>query len=66
LEAERARLIKERSRAQQDADKLGRKLDNPDFVRRAPPEVVEETRVRLNAVQQELARLDAALRRVEA
>ncbi|MBV8520960.1 MAG: valine--tRNA ligase [Acetobacteraceae bacterium] len=65
LEAERARLIKERSRAQQDADKLGRKLDNPDFVRRAPPEVVEETRARLTAVQQELARLDAALRRVE-
>ncbi len=62
--AERARLGKERAKAAQEADKLARKLANPDFVRRAPEEVVEETRARHAAGEAEMARLDAALARL--
>jgi valyl-tRNA synthetase len=65
LEAERSRLGRERAKAAQEASKLEQKLANPDFVRRAPPEIVEENRERLAAVQADVARLDAALRRLD-
>ncbi len=65
LEAERARLGRERAKAAQEGAKLEQKLANADFVRRAPPEVVEENRERLAAIHAEMARLDAALRRLE-
>ncbi len=45
-------------------EKSRSKLDNADFVRRAPAEVVEENRERLQAARDEIARLDAALRRI--
>ena len=64
LDAERARLQKERARAVDEAGKVERKLANADFVARAKPEVVDENRERLSAFQQETARLDAALRRL--
>jgi len=65
LETERTRLGRERAKSAQDAAKLEQKLANPDFVRRAPPEVVEENRERLAAARADVARLDAALRRLE-
>ena len=64
LDAERARLGRERARAVDEASKVERKLGNADFVARARPEVVDENRERLSAFQQETARLDAALRRL--
>jgi valyl-tRNA synthetase len=64
LAAERARLQKERAKTQKEADGLVRKLANPDFVARADPEVVEETRERLESAKAEVARLDAALARI--
>jgi valyl-tRNA synthetase len=64
LQAERARLAKERAKAASEGEKLARKLENADFIRRAPEEVVEENRERLEAARQEVARLDAALRRI--
>ena len=64
LDAERARLAKERGRADQEVQKIAKKLDNADFVRRAPEAVVEENRDRLRAARDEVARLDAALRRI--
>jgi valyl-tRNA synthetase len=64
LDAERARLAKERGRAEQEVQKIAKKLDNADFVRRAPEAVVEENRDRLRAARDEVARLDAALRRI--
>ena len=64
LAAERARLHKERARALDEAAKVERKLGNADFVARARPEVVDEHRDRLSAFRQEMARLDAALRRI--
>ena len=62
---ERARLMRERERAAAAAEKLARKLADADFVARAPEEVVEENRERLAAARAELARLDAALARIE-
>ena len=62
--AERARLGKERAKTAGEADKLARKLANPDFLRRAPEEVVEETRARHAAAEAEMARLEAALGRL--
>ena len=64
LAAERARLGKDRDRALAEARKLRKKLDTPDFVARAKPEVVEENRERLAAALGEIARLEAALARI--
>ncbi len=64
LDAERARLDKDRLKALAEADKVTRKLDNADFVGRAKPEVVEENRERLAAHRAEAARLAAALARI--
>ena len=61
--AERMRS-KERDKAAGEARKTAQKLDNPDFVRHAPKEVVEENRERLAAAQADIARLEAALQRI--
>ncbi len=64
LDAERARLSKERDRAAGEAKKIAQKLANQNFVARAPVEVVEENRERLATAEAEVARLAAALGRI--
>jgi valyl-tRNA synthetase len=64
IAAERTRLAKERDKTAGDARKIAQKLDNGDFVKRAPEEVVEENRERLAAAQAEINRLEAALLRI--
>ncbi len=64
LDAERARLSKDRQKALSEADKAQRKLDNADFVQRAKPEVVEEIRERVVAFLAEAARLEQAIGRI--
>ena len=64
LGAERARLEKERGRAAAECQKLERKLGNAGFVAQAKPEVVAETRERMEAARLEEARLAAALQRL--
>jgi valyl-tRNA synthetase len=61
---ERTRLTRERDKVAGEARKVVQKLDNADFVRRAPEEVVEENRERLAAMQADIARLEAALHRI--
>jgi valyl-tRNA synthetase len=61
---ERGRLSRERDKAAVEARKIAQKLDNADFVRRAPEEVVEENRERLAAAQAEIGRFEAALQRI--
>jgi valyl-tRNA synthetase len=65
ISAERARLAKERDKLAADAKKTRQKLGNADFVSRAPEEVVAENRERLAAAESEIARLQAALDRLE-
>jgi len=65
LDAERARLARERAKTVAEIGKVESKLSRPDFVERAPPEIVEENHERLRSFHAELARLDAALRRID-
>jgi valyl-tRNA synthetase len=64
LAAEKARLAKEIAALVADVDRTAKKLANPDFVARAPEEVVEENRERLAEAQAAKARLEAALQRL--
>jgi valyl-tRNA synthetase len=65
LGAERARLAKEIAAHGADIDRTARKLANPDFTGRAPPEVVDENRARLAAAEQASQRLGAILDRLK-
>ncbi len=62
LEQERARLAKERARAEQDLQAIAKKLDNPGFVAKAPPEVVAKEKERRTALEGRLVELDKLLR----
>ncbi|MHB8529534.1 MAG: class I tRNA ligase family protein, partial [Caulobacteraceae bacterium] len=65
LTAERARLAKEIASRAADVERAERKLDNPEFVDRAPPEVVEENRAKLAEAREAMVRLKTALARLE-
>ncbi len=64
--AEKGRLHKEIERLASDAKKIEAKLGNPDFLSRAPEEVVEENRERLAEVEERREKLAAALARLGA
>ncbi|MGZ3278268.1 MAG: class I tRNA ligase family protein, partial [Caulobacteraceae bacterium] len=64
--AEKARLAKEIAALEADAERTRKKLGNPDFVARAPEEVVEENRERLAEAEEAVAKLKAALERLQA
>jgi valyl-tRNA synthetase len=66
LTAERARLSKEVANLAADIEKTAKKLGNPDFVSRAPEEVVEENRERLAEAEAAKAKLEGALARLTA
>jgi valyl-tRNA synthetase len=55
--AERARLGREREKIQAEAEGLGRRLENPQFVARAKPAVVAESREKLAALQERLGQI---------
>ncbi len=62
--AERARLAKEIAKLRGEVDKTVAKLDNADFLKRAPPDVVDEQRERLADAQSRLGKLATALSRL--
>ena len=64
--AERTRLAREIDKARAEIGKVDAKLANASFVAKAPPEVVEENRERRATFEATLAKLQAALKRVEA
>jgi valyl-tRNA synthetase len=64
LDAERARLARDQDKAEAEAGKLRTKLANRGFTDRAAPEVVEETRERLEAAEAEAARIADAFARL--
>ncbi len=64
IAAERARLTKETANLATDIERTAKKLDNADFIARAPEEVVEENRERLAEAQAALAKLQSALARL--
>src|SRR4051794_154781 len=62
--AERARLQKEIAREEKDGAKLDAKLANPEFLERAPEDVVEENRERRAEALARIAKMRAALERL--
>lgn len=66
LAAERARLGKEITAFDSDIGHVNKKLNNPNFVARAAPEVVDEQREKLAEAEAGKARLQAALARLDA
>jgi valyl-tRNA synthetase len=59
--AERRRLEKDLAAARTEAEQSDRKLANPEFTAKAPPEVVAKVRQRLAAAQSDIARLEHRL-----
>jgi valyl-tRNA synthetase len=64
LKAEAARLKKDIGGVEAEIKKISGKLDNPNFLAKAPDEVVAENRRRLDDEQVKLDGLTAALRRL--
>ncbi len=61
---EKARLTKAKDKLDKEITGLNGRLDNPNFARSAPEEVVDEARTNLEARQAEAATLQAALTRL--
>ncbi|MDR2459359.1 MAG: valine--tRNA ligase [Deltaproteobacteria bacterium] len=61
LKAEKARLTSEAAQLTKDIKAAGAKLENPDYLKKAPEEVVEETRQRLQAFE---IKLDSTLKSI--
>ncbi|PWH13273.1 MAG: valine--tRNA ligase [Ardenticatenia bacterium] len=57
LEAERVRLSKELEKVQEQLARSERTLSNPNFVNKAPPEVVEKERAKMTALQEQAGKL---------
>jgi valyl-tRNA synthetase len=64
LEQERRRLDRELAKAAAELERFDRKLANPQFLDRAPAEVVEEQRLRRAEAEQARQKLAAALARI--
>ncbi len=64
VEAERERLSKEMARAEQELVGVMRKLDNPNFVAKAPPDVVEKDRARVEELKARKEKLRENLERL--
>jgi valyl-tRNA synthetase len=66
LAAERTRLAKEMAKAEADIARVDAKLGNPNFVSRAPEEVVEEEKEKREEAQARKAKIAEALERLQA
>ncbi|MEE2861786.1 MAG: valine--tRNA ligase [Pseudomonadota bacterium] len=64
--AETARLTKAKAKTEKDAEGLRKRLSNPKFAENAEPEVIEETRDKLAALDDDILRLNGALAQLAA
>ena len=64
LQAETERIQREMDKLDRDITALNRKLSNPEFIQRAPAEVVARDRNRREALLQKKATLEESLRRL--
>ena len=64
VDAERDRLRKEITRSEQEVGGIKRKLDNPNFVAKAPPDVVEKDRARVEELEARITKLQDNLSRL--
>ncbi|MFQ5994744.1 MAG: valine--tRNA ligase [Acidiferrobacterales bacterium] len=63
-QAEEQRLAKEKEKISENLDRARNKLANPDFVERAPDNVVEEERRRVTEFETALKEIDAQLEKI--
>ena len=66
VEAERARIGKQRDKVNAELEKAGAKLANENFVNNAPEAVVTQEKERVAAFEEQLEQLDEQLKRLEA
>jgi valyl-tRNA synthetase len=66
FDAERERLAKELQKVEKEIAKVEAKLGNPNFVERAPAEVLEEQRQRLADWQTKRGQINEALEKLSA
>jgi valyl-tRNA synthetase len=64
--AELERLAKQHRKAETDLNKMESKLNNAEFARNAPPEVVAKDQQRLRELRTEIGQLAAQIARVTA
>ncbi|MGE5557186.1 MAG: valine--tRNA ligase [Bacillota bacterium] len=64
LEKETARLRKEKANLETEASRLQTKLDNPGFTGKAPAEVVDKERIKLEDCREKLKRVQERLREI--
>ena len=64
LDQERQRIEKELAKTVADLAKIEKKLTNPQFLDRAPADVVEEQRSRQTEMERNKEKLEAALARI--
>ncbi|MCL4873976.1 valine--tRNA ligase [bacterium] len=64
FEVEEKRITKELSKAEGEASGLMKKLGNEEFTKKAPPEVVEKDRARLEVLEEKTGKLKAGLERI--
>jgi valyl-tRNA synthetase len=64
--AERARLAKEIDKCVKEIEAIDKKMSNPNFVEKAPIEIVEENRERRVAFEERKAKLSAAVAQLSA
>jgi valyl-tRNA synthetase len=65
LDGERTRLAKEMAKADADIARVDAKLNNPNFVARAPEEVVEEEKEKREEALARKAKIAEALQRLK-
>jgi valyl-tRNA synthetase len=65
LAVERARLAKEIARAEGELASVKKKLENPEFMKNAPPEVVEKDKARVGELTDRISKLDENLQRLD-
>ena len=65
IEAEKNRLIKANEKLTKETASMEGRLNNPKFIKSAPPEVVNETRENLAKRKEEEAQIKNALKRLE-
>ena len=66
INQERARLSKEIEKVEKDIEKISKMLSNPAFLAKAPEDVIEEQKETMNAAENVKAKLQQALKQLEA
>ena len=64
FDVEEKRLAKELEKSEVERSGVAKKLDNKEFTEKAPAEVVEKDRARLEALDEKIAKLNAGLLRI--